>query len=112
MTASIRSCVSSRTKGEALITRETVFFETPARRAMSLIVGRRRRPSEAPSSGACDLLIGDFTGGVTDPSRPNGYSYPLSRPRPQPPAFTLAGLPCGLGDTGYHSPMLLYGSRP
>jgi hypothetical protein len=27
------------------MTRETVFFDTPARRAMSLIVARRRPPS-------------------------------------------------------------------
>jgi hypothetical protein len=33
--------VSGLTKGESLITRDTVFFDTSARRAMSLMVGRR-----------------------------------------------------------------------
>ena len=38
MIATIRVRVSSRTNGESLMTRETVFFETLASRAMSLMV--------------------------------------------------------------------------
>src|SRR5580704_8109909 len=40
MTASIRARVSSFTNGDWLMTRETVFFDTPARRAMSFMVAR------------------------------------------------------------------------
>ena len=38
MTAATRVRVSSRTAGDSLITRDTVFLETFARRAMSLMV--------------------------------------------------------------------------
>ena len=48
MTDSTRVRVSSRTSGEALMTRETVFLETPASRAMSLMV--TLRPAGMPKS--------------------------------------------------------------
>jgi hypothetical protein len=38
MISAMRVRVSSRTKGDSLMTRDTVFFETFARRAISLIV--------------------------------------------------------------------------
>src|SRR3954452_5961065 len=41
MTASIFARVASLTKGDWLMTRETVFLDTFARRAMSLMVARR-----------------------------------------------------------------------
>src|SRR5688572_4509706 len=41
MTAWMRARVASCTSGDWLITRETVFFETLARRAMSLMVALR-----------------------------------------------------------------------
>src|SRR5882724_11092448 len=41
MTASIFARVASLTKGDWLITRETVFFDTLASRAISLMVARR-----------------------------------------------------------------------
>src|SRR5690606_703291 len=40
MTSAMRARVSSRTNGDSLMTRETVFFDTFASRATSLIVGR------------------------------------------------------------------------
>ena len=43
MIASIFSRVSADTKGYLLSTRETVFFETCAKRAISLMVGRSGR---------------------------------------------------------------------
>src|SRR5690606_20555410 len=55
ITASTFSRVSSRTKGDLLITRETVFFETSAMRAMSLMVARR--PSGARTGAALGSLI-------------------------------------------------------
>jgi len=55
MMALIFSRVSPRTKGESLMTRETVFLETLARRAMSLIVARLRpgAPFSGAASGCC-----------------------------------------------------------
>src|SRR6478752_7579489 len=41
MTAWMRARVSSCTSGDWLMTRDTVFFDTPARRAMSLMVALR-----------------------------------------------------------------------
>src|SRR5688572_17903888 len=52
MTASIFARVSLFTNGDWLMTRETVFFETLARRAMSLIVARRPSGISADSAGA------------------------------------------------------------
>ncbi len=49
MIASTRARVSSRRNGERLITRETVFFDTPDSRAMSLMVRRFLRPRSASS---------------------------------------------------------------
>ena len=54
MTASTRLRVSSLTKGELLMTRETVFFDTSARRAMSLMV-----------AGLPPVRLGSFTEGVS-----------------------------------------------
>ena len=57
--------VSSLTKGESLITRDTVFFETLAMRAMSLIVDLLRLRSELEAAaGACDApcVTGFFAG--------------------------------------------------
>jgi hypothetical protein len=54
MMALTLSRVSSLTKGESLITRETVFLETFARRAMSLMVDRLR-PFSAGSCGVFRL---------------------------------------------------------
>src|SRR5271163_1381523 len=48
MTASTRSLVSTFTKSDLLMTRDTVFFDTSAKRAMSLIV---RRPRVSVSGG-------------------------------------------------------------
>ena len=54
MTASTVRLVDSRTFAAPLITRETVFLETFARRAMSLIVDRLR-PFSAVSVGVLQL---------------------------------------------------------
>src|ERR1700716_2462980 len=48
MTASILARVASLTKGDWLITRETVFFDTLASRAMSLMVALRPLRLSAP----------------------------------------------------------------
>ena len=62
MTALTRTRVSSRTKGDWLMTRETVFFDTAAMRATSLIVGRfpgfiPARADVESSSVKLDLLL-------------------------------------------------------
>src|SRR5262245_31375664 len=52
MTASILARVSGFTNGDWLMTRDTVFFETLARRAMSLMVARRPRGIREARSAA------------------------------------------------------------
>src|ERR1700704_5380242 len=52
MTASILARVASLTKGDWLITRETVFFETLASRAISLMVALRPVMLTAPFNPA------------------------------------------------------------
>ena len=49
MISAMRARVSSRTNGDSLMTRDTVFFETFASRAMSLIVCLRSVPVTAES---------------------------------------------------------------
>src|SRR3954467_5081461 len=69
------------------MTRLTVFLETPARRAMSLIVGRRRGPSADP----CSSLSGAPRFGI--PTLPDVPSRFIALPAPR-----------GIGrkhDTGY-----------
>src|ERR1700730_1769784 len=60
MTASILARVASLTKGDWLITRETVFFDTLASRAMSLMVALRpfmlATPFKPGESGAVPLV--------------------------------------------------------
>src|SRR6478752_6874853 len=62
MTASMRARVSSCTSGDWLITRDTVFFETLASRAMSLMValrpGRRLEDLGATARGAGTVRSG------------------------------------------------------
>src|SRR5690242_9719066 len=52
MMASIRARVSAWTYGAWLMTRETVFFDTPARRAMSVIVSRERVRARFAAGGS------------------------------------------------------------
>jgi hypothetical protein len=69
ITASIFARVSSFTNGDWLMTRDTVFFDTLARRAMSLMVARRPRrlgaagrtlASSAPPSDRTRFAAVDF----------------------------------------------------
>src|SRR5262249_41722871 len=68
MTASILARVSSLTKGDWLMTRETVFFDTFARRAMSLMVARRPTilsgTLSAGVSGGSPLALDVFVLGI------------------------------------------------
>src|SRR5882672_6916185 len=62
MTASILARVASLTNGDWLITRETVFFETLASRAMSLMVARRPKALTAvlnPAVSGAGPLVPD-----------------------------------------------------
>src|SRR5688572_28714666 len=54
MISATRLRVSSRTNGDSLITRETVFLETFARRATSLMVGRFSKLIVARLGAAAD----------------------------------------------------------
>src|SRR5271170_3910598 len=75
MISSIFSRVSAATNGDLLSTRDTVFFETAAKRAMSLMVGRSGR---APGPGV--FWPGVFWRGVPWPgvgwSRVSGPGVP------------------------------------
>src|SRR4051812_28235906 len=53
MISVIRARVSSRTNGDSLMTRETVFFETFARRAISLMVCLRSSSVTKAGGGGC-----------------------------------------------------------
>jgi hypothetical protein len=55
MTAWIRARVASCTSGDWLMTRDTVFFETLARRAMSLMVALRPGLMPVTFGGAVTL---------------------------------------------------------
>jgi hypothetical protein len=74
MISVMRARVSSRTNGDSLMTRDTVFFETLARRAMSLMVCLRSALTMAACSAAREcasgrafgcgrtILVADFLG--------------------------------------------------
>src|SRR5688572_4559962 len=87
MTSSTRLRVSSLSKVERLITRLTVFFETPERRATSLIVGfpDRRRPLLSSA-----LLL-----------TPVSRCPRIADPSPRQKRLRLAAFPRRRYDTGY-----------
>jgi hypothetical protein len=80
MISLMRARVSSRTKGDSLMTRETVFFDTLASRAMSLIVCLRWSSSTRMLSGtlADEDLRGAFLAaflGMVRVFRGNRYGW-------------------------------------
>src|SRR5882757_7130470 len=103
MTASILARVASLTKGDWLITRETVFFETFASRAMSLMVARR--PAMLSTAfdpvtscavvGVPDVFVLDMRVVLAAPSDVKGAAVYA------PPQGVDKMRPASLNDTGF-----------
>ena len=70
---STRSRVSGRIRGEPLITRETVWWETPARRATSCITGARAAAARAPTSAPPPWLRLHHVNGNTPSMSPEPF---------------------------------------